>query len=74
MARSSEMNGQPWNKTREMAMPPLLKIVLTESADLLVRTIKVTIVVTALTLTLILIGWFFSSSLPQQALMMLNGR
>lgn len=55
-------------------MPPLLKIVLTESADLLVRTIKVTIMVTALTLTLILIGWFFSSSLPQQALMMLNGR
>ena len=74
MTGSSEIRARLWNNTREMAMPPLLKIVLTESADLLVRTIKATIIVTALTLILLLIGWFFSSSLPQQALMMLNGK
>jgi hypothetical protein len=55
-------------------MPPLLRTVLTESADLLVRTIKMTVSVALLTLAIILVGWFFSSSLPHQALMMLNGR
>ena len=55
-------------------MPPIVKAVLAESADLLIRTVKVTVVVVILTLALILIGWFFSSSLPHQALMMINGR
>ena len=55
-------------------MPPIVKAVLAESADLLIRTVKVTVVVVILTLALILIGWFFSSSLPYQALFILNGR
>lgn len=60
--------------TREMAMPPILRAVLTESADLLVRTVKVTIGVAILTLAIILVGWFFSSSIPHRALLMINGR
>jgi hypothetical protein len=75
MAYPCKISGQPWNnKTREMTMPPIVKAVLAESADLLIRTVKVTVVVVILTLALILIGWFFSSSLPHQALMMINGR
>ena len=55
-------------------MPPIVRAVLTESADLLVRTVKVMIGVALLTLAIILVGWFFSSSLPHQALLMINGR
>lgn len=55
-------------------MPPLWRAVLTESADLCIRTVKMTIGAALLTLALILIGWFFSSSLPYQALFMINGR
>lgn len=57
---------------REMSMPPIVRAVLTESADLLVRTVKVTIGLVLLTLAIILVGWFFSSSLPHQALLMIN--
>lgn len=75
VAYHRKMNGQPWNDSiREVTMPPLLQTVLTESADLFVRTIKMTVAVALLTLAIILIGWFFSSSLPQQALIMINGR
>lgn len=55
-------------------MSPLLRTVLTETVDLLGRTIKVAIIVSLLTFGLILIGWLFSSSLPSQILFMLNGR
>lgn len=55
-------------------MPPILRAVLTESADLLVRTVKVTIGMALLTLAIILVGWLFSSSLPHQALLMINGK
>ncbi|MDP1770220.1 MAG: hypothetical protein Q8L74_15645 [Nitrospirota bacterium] len=55
-------------------MPPILRAALTESADLLVRTAKVTIMVTMLMLTIILVGWFFSSDLPNRAIMTINGR
>ena len=55
-------------------MPPIVRAVLTESADLAVRTVKVTIGVAILTLMVILAGWFFSSSLPHQALLIINGR
>ena len=55
-------------------MPPILRAVLTESADLLVRTVKVTIGMALLTLAIILVGWLFSSGLPHQALLMINGR
>lgn len=55
-------------------MSPLLRSLLAESADLLVRTVKMTILVAILTLAIVLVGWFFSSSLPHQALMMINGR
>ncbi len=55
-------------------MPPRVRAVLEESADLLVRTVKVTIGMTLLTLAIILVGWFFSSSLPHRALLMINGK
>lgn len=55
-------------------MPPILRTVLTEGADLCVRTVKVTIAVVLLTVVIILVGWFFSSNLPHQALMLINGR
>ncbi len=55
-------------------MQPLLRTVLAETTDLLSRTIKMAIMVSLLTFALILIGWFFSSSLPYQALFILNGR
>lgn len=58
----------------EMTMPPLLRIVLAESADLLVSTVKVTVVVTLLTVAILLLGWFFSSDLPDRAIMTINGR
>ncbi|MDP1948589.1 MAG: hypothetical protein Q8L77_13925 [Nitrospirota bacterium] len=55
-------------------MPPMVRAVLTESADLLVSTVKVTIGVALLTLAIILVGWFFSSDLPDRAIMTINGR
>ena len=54
-------------------MPPLLQAILTESADLFVRTVQMTIVVSLLAIAIILVGWFFSSGLPSQAIMMING-
>jgi hypothetical protein len=65
---------QQTKKPMEMTLPQLLHVVLTESADLLVGTVKMTIVVVIFTLSVILIGWFFSSDLPHQALLMINGR
>ena len=55
-------------------MPPLMRTVLAEGADLLVSTIKMTTVVALLMLTLVLVGWFFSSDLPNRAIMTINGR
>lgn len=55
-------------------MPPLLKTVLVESADLFVGTVKITILTVILMLALILVGSFFSSDLPYRALMWINGR
>lgn len=64
-----------WNhNTGEMTMPPLLRTVLAESADLLVSTVKVTVVVVLLTVATLLVGWFFSSDLPDRAIMTINGR
>jgi hypothetical protein len=68
------MSGQPWNHTREMTIPPLLRTVLAEGTNLLVSTVKMTIVVALLTLALVLVGWFFSSDLPNRAIMTINGR
>ena len=48
-------------------MPPLLQNVLTEGSDLLVSTVKMTILVALLTVAIILVGWFFSSDLPYRA-------
>lgn len=61
-------------QTREMTIPPLLRTVLEEGADLLVRTIKMTILVALLTVAIILVGWFFSSDFPYRAIMTINGR
>jgi hypothetical protein len=61
-------------QTSKMAMPPLLKTVLAESADLLVGTVKMTILTAMLLLALILVGSFFSSGLPYRAIMWINGR
>lgn len=61
-------------QTREMTLPPLLRTVLAEGADLLVSTVKMTVVVALLTLALVLVGWFFSSDLPDRAIMTINGR
>ncbi|MDO8355099.1 MAG: hypothetical protein Q7U76_01750 [Nitrospirota bacterium] len=55
-------------------MPPLLRTVLAESADLLVSTVKVTVVVVLLTVAILLVGWLFSSDLPDRAIMTINGR
>jgi hypothetical protein len=55
------------------ARPSLFRAILTESADLLVRSVKMTILVAALTLAIILVGWLFSSGLPLRAIMMING-
>lgn len=55
-------------------MPPLLQNVLTEGSDLLVSTVKMTILVALLTVAIILVGWFFSSDLPYRAIMTINGR
>jgi hypothetical protein len=57
-----------------MTMPPLFRAVLAESADLLVSTVKVTVVVVLLTVAILLVGWFFSSDLPDRAIMTINGR
>ena len=62
------------NNTGEMTMPPLFRAVLAESADLLVSTVKVTVVVVLLTVAILLVGWFFSSDLPDRAIMTINGR
>lgn len=56
-----------------MSIPPLLRIVLAEGADLLVSTVKMTFVVALLTLALVLVGWFFSSDLPDRAIRTING-
>ncbi len=61
-------------QTRQMTIPPLLRTVLAEGTDLLVSTVKMTVVVALLTLALVLLGWFFSSDLPNRAIMTLNGR
>lgn len=61
-------------QTRQMTIPPLLRTVLAEGTDLLVSTVKMTVVVALLTLVLVLLGWFFSSDLPHRAIMTLNGR
>ena len=55
-------------------MPPILQVILKESADLLVTTVKVTIGMAILTIATVLVGLFFSSNLPYQALLMINGR
>lgn len=55
-------------------MPPLLRTVMAESADLLVRTVKMIILVALLSAAIILLGWFFSSDLPSRAIMTINGR
>lgn len=60
--------------TKEMTIPPLMRTVLAEGAALLVSTVKMTIVVALLTLALVLVGWFFSSDLPNRAIMTINGR
>jgi hypothetical protein len=57
-----------------MTIPPPLRPVLAEGADLLVSTVKLAIVVALLTLALVLVGWFFSSDLPNRAIMTINGR
>jgi hypothetical protein len=51
-----------------------MRTVLAEGAALLVSTVKMTIVVALLTLALVLVGWFFSSDLPNRAIMAINGR
>ncbi len=55
-------------------MPPVVKMILSESADVLMRTVKVTIMVGALMMMLIFVGWLFSSDLPHQAILLMNGR
>ena len=60
--------------TREMTIPPLLRTVLAEGADLLVSAVKMTILTGMLALALLLAGSFFSSELPYRALMWINGR
>lgn len=55
-------------------MPPLLKMVLAESADLLVGTVKMTILTAMLMLAFILVGSIFSSDLPYRAIMWINGK
>jgi hypothetical protein len=57
-----------------MTIPPLLRTALAEGADLFVSTVKMTILVALLTLALVLVGWFFSSDLPNRAIMTINGR
>ena len=57
-----------------MTIPPLLRTVLAEGGDLLVSTVKMTFLVTLLALALVLVGWFFSSDLPDRAIMTINGR
>lgn len=54
-------------------MPSVFRAILAESADLLVRSVKMTILVAALTLAIILVGWFFSSGLPLRTTKMING-
>ena len=55
-------------QTRAVTIPPLLRIVLTEAADLLVSAVKMTILTAVLTLALLLVASFFSSDLPYRAL------
>jgi hypothetical protein len=55
-----------------MTIPPLLRTVLAEGGDLFVSTVKMTFLVTLL--ALVLVGWFFSSDLPDRAIMTINGR
>ena len=55
-------------------MPSLSRVIMKECTELLTSTVKMAMVVTLFTLTIILIGWFFSSSLPRQALLVINGR
>lgn len=55
-------------------MPPFVRTVLAETADLLVGTVKMTILTAMLMLALILVGSFFSSDLPYRAIMWINGR
>jgi hypothetical protein len=57
-----------------MTIPPLLRTVLAEGGDLFVSTVKMTFLVTLLALALVLVGWFFSSDLPDRAIMTINGR
>lgn len=57
-----------------MTIPPLLRTVLAEGGDLLVSTVKITILVALLALALVLTGWLFSSDLPDRAIRTINGR
>ena len=61
-------------QTREMTIPPLLRAILAEGADLFVSAVKMTILTGMLALAFLLAGSFFSSDLPYLALMWINGR
>lgn len=61
-------------QTREMTIPPLLRTVLAEGADLFVSAVKMTILTGMLALALLLVGSFFSSDLPNRALIWINSR
>ena len=60
-------------KTKGGTMPSLFRAILGESADLFIRSVKMTILVAMLTLAIILVGWVVSSGLPRQVIMMING-
>ncbi|MDE3221094.1 MAG: hypothetical protein KGO23_17170 [Nitrospirota bacterium] len=60
-------------QTRVVTIPPLLRIVLTEAADLLVSAVKMTTLTAVLTFALLLVASFFSSDLPYRALMSITG-
>ena len=60
-------------QTRVVTIPPLLRRLLTEAADLLVSAIKMTILTAVLALALLLVASFFSSDLPYRALMSITG-
>ena len=60
-------------QTRVVTIPPLLRIVLTEAADLLVSAVKMTTLTAVLTFALLLVASFFSSDLPNRELMSITG-
>jgi len=55
-----------------MIIHPLLQSFMSESRDIFLESVKMTILVVGLTFGIILAGWLFSSDLPLQAVMPLN--